>query len=148
MTGNSLFAYDLSAEGDVLPGRSLGVLIPGAEKTDCRAMCVGPSGTAWCAITETTAEGQLLHLVRYRPGSKDTGPVDLGAVSIKNPDFTELTGADGKPLPFHAGFIKRKDGRFVNKYVILGVCEARDGNVYILAMHPYSVLKVPADALR
>jgi len=146
MTGNTLFAYDLSAAGDVLPGKLLGNLIPGAKDTDCRAMCVGPSGTAWCAITEKTDEGQLLHLVRYREGDK--APVDLGAVSIANPDFTELTGPDGKPLPFHAGFIKRKDGRFVNRYVILGVCEARDGNVYILAMHPYSVLKVKAELLK
>jgi sugar lactone lactonase YvrE len=149
MTGNSLYAYDLTAEGDVLPGRCLGTLLPGAKDTDCRAMCVGPSGTAWCAITEKTAEGQLLHLVRYRPGDTSAGePVDLGAVSIANPDFTEFTASDGKPLPFHSGFVKRKDGRFVNKYVILGVCEARDGNVYILAMHPYSVLKVPAEAVR
>ena len=34
------------------------------------------------------------------------------------------------------------------KYVILGVCEARDGNVYILALHPYTVLSASADDLR
>jgi hypothetical protein len=33
------------------------------------------------------------------------------------------------------------------KYVILGVCEARSGDVYILALHPYSVLKVSATDL-
>jgi hypothetical protein len=31
--------------------------------------------------------------------------------------------------------------------VILGVCEARSGDVYILALHPYSVLKVSAKEL-
>jgi hypothetical protein len=33
------------------------------------------------------------------------------------------------------------------QYVILGVCEARSGDVYILALHPYSVLKVSAKEL-
>ena len=33
------------------------------------------------------------------------------------------------------------------KYVILGVCEGLSGNVYILALHPYSVLKVSAKEL-
>ncbi len=146
MSGNSLFAYDLTAEGDTFSGRNLGELIPGATKTDCRAMCVGPSGAAWCAVTERSDDGiQQLHLVRYRPGDK--APTDLGAVAIRNPDFTEFTDAAGKTLPFHAGFVKRKDGRFVNRYVILGVCEARDGNVYILAMHPYSVLKIGREQL-
>jgi len=27
-----------------------------------------------------------------------------------NPNFTEFTGKDGKPLPFHGGFVKLKDG--------------------------------------
>jgi len=144
--GNSLFVYDLTATGDVLPGRALGELISGAKSTDCRAMCVGPSGTAWVAVTEKTDEGQLLHLVRHR--ASDKSPVDLGAVSIRNPDFTEFTDHEGKPLPFHAGFFKNKEGRFVNRYVILGVCEARDGNVYIMAMHPYSVLQITPDQLR
>jgi hypothetical protein len=31
--------------------------------------------------------------------------------------------------------------------VILGVCEANSGDVYILALHPYSVLKVSAKDL-
>ena len=147
MSGNALFAYDLTAEGDTLPGRRLGELVPGAKSTDCRAMCCGPSGAAWCAITELTEGGvHLLHLVRYRPGDK--APVDLGAVSVKNQDFTEFTDKQGKPLPFHGGFIKRQDGRMINKYVILGVCEARDGKVHIMAMHPYAVLTIVPEQLR
>lgn len=147
MSGNALFAYDLTAAGDTLPGRRLGELIPGAKSTDCRALCAGPSGAAWCAVTERTEEGiHQLHLVRYRPGDKV--PADLGAVAIRNPDFTDFTDQQGKPLPFHGGFVKRKDGRTVNRYVILGVCEARDGHVYIMAMHPYSVLQVGPDQLR
>src|SRR5262249_35852973 len=101
MSGNQLFSYDLTAAGDTLPGRSLGVLVPGAKGTDCRAMCVGPTGEVWAAVTEAAQGIQLQHLVRYRPGDK--APQDLGAVAIKNPNYTEFIGKDGKPLPHHAG---------------------------------------------
>lgn len=142
MRGNSLFAYDLTAKGNTLPGRLLGTLIPNAKSTDCRAMCVGPKGTAWCAVTERVGGNNLLHLVRYQPGDK--APVDLGAVAIRNPNFTDFKGKNGKPLPFHGGFTKLKNGKTVSRYVILGVCETSDGNVNILALHPYSVLQVRA----
>jgi sugar lactone lactonase YvrE len=146
MSGNELFAYDLTAEGNVLAGRTLGELIPGATKTDCRSMCVGPSGAAWCAITENVNGVRMLHLVRHRPG--DSAPVDLGVIEVTNPDFTEFTDKAGKPLPYHAGFTKLENGKTVTRYVILGVCETRDGNVHILAMHPYSVLQVRAADLK
>lgn len=142
MSGNSLFAYDLTSEGNTLPGRSLGTLIPDAKNTDCRALCVGPTGTAWCAVTEQVDGVRLLHLVRYRPGDK--APRDLGAVAVRNPAFTDFTGKDGKALPFHGGFTKLKNGKTVTRYVILGVCESKDGNVNILALHPYSLLQVRA----
>lgn len=145
MTANRLFSYDLTAEGDTLPGKDLGPLILGAKApmTDCRAMCAGPKGEVWAAITETGAiagVSNLLHLVRYRPG--ESAPVDLGAVSVSNPDFTDFKDKEGKPLPFHAGFVKLPDGTTVPQYVILGVAQSRDGAVYILALHPYSVLQV------
>jgi len=145
MRGNSLFAYDLTAEGDTLPGRYLGELIPGAKSTDCRAMCVGPSGAAWCAVIERVNGINLLHLVRYRPGDK--APVDLGAVEVLNPEFTEFTDKQGKKLPFHGGFVKLDNGKTVSRYVILGVCAAKSGDVHILAMHPYSVLTVSAEQI-
>lgn len=147
MTKNAIFAYDLTAEGDTLPGKTLGTLIPGAKSVDCRAMCVGPTGTAWCAITAPDEAGNLIcHLVRYRPG--DAAPVDLGPVSVTNPDFTEFADKEGKPLPFHGGFFKTNDGVTATKYVILGVCEGRDGAVNIMALHPYSVLRVAPEAVK
>lgn len=146
MSGNGMYAYDLTAEGNTLVGRSLGEVIPGAVGIDCRAMCVGPSGTAWSAATEKADGIQLLHLVRHRPG--DPHPVDLGTVAIRNPEFTEFTDKEGKPLPFHAGFVKLKDGATTTQYVIMGVCEAKDGSVYILALHPFSVLKISAEELK
>jgi hypothetical protein len=55
----------------------------------------------------------------------------------------EFVDKNGKPLPFHGGFAKVGD-MTTTKYVILGVCKGRSGDVYILALHPYSVLKVSA----
>jgi sugar lactone lactonase YvrE len=145
MSTNTAYAYDLTQTGDTLAGKSLGTLVPGAKSVDCRAMCVGPTGTMWAAITEPHSKvGNLLHLVSYRPGDK--APRDHGPVAVSNPDFTEFVGKDGKPLPFHGGFGKFGDVT-TTKYVILGVCEGRSGDVYIMALHPYSVLKVPAKDL-
>ena len=151
MSGNGLYSYDLTAEGNTLPGKSHGTLIAGAKSVDCRALCVGKSGTCWVAITESTpvtdTKGDavninLLHLVSHRPGEKD--PTDHGCVAIANPDYTPMTGADGKLLPFHGGQITLKDGTVTTRHVILGVSEGLDGNVSILALIPYTVLAVPS----
>jgi hypothetical protein len=145
MSTNNAYVYDLTQTGTTLAGKSLGALVQGAKATDCRAMCVGPKGTMWAAITESHAKvGQLLHLVSYRPGDK--APRDHGPVAVSNPNFTEFVAKNGKPLPFHGGFVKFGDVT-TTKYVIMGVCEARSGDVYILALHPYSVLKVSAKEL-
>jgi sugar lactone lactonase YvrE len=147
MSTNQLYSYDLMQKGDTLAGRSLGTLVPGAKGTDCRAMCVGPKGTVWAAITVTHPKvGNLLHLVSYRPGDK--APRDHGPVSVRNPDFTEFTDKAGKPLPYHGGFLKLPGGITTTRYVTMGVCEARDGNVYILALHPYTVLQVAPERLK
>jgi sugar lactone lactonase YvrE len=147
LSTNNIYSYDLTAEGDTIKGTSHGELIPGAKQTDCRAMCVGPTGTAWAAITENVdGFGSKLHLVSYKAG--DAAPKDHGVVKITNPDFTEFKDKEGKDLPFHGGFAKQEDGTMLTKYVILGVCQAKSGAVYILALHPYSVLEVMPDALK
>jgi sugar lactone lactonase YvrE len=145
MSTNELYSYDLTAAGDTLPGRSLGTLVPGAKTTDCRAMCVGPTGDVWAAVTVPEAGvSNLMHLVTYRPGDK--APQDLGPVAVKNPGFTEFTDKDGKPLPFHHGFHKLADGTTVTQYVILGSAQGQDGAVYSLALSPYTVLQVQPPA--
>jgi len=147
MSTNQLYAYDLTAEGDTLPGKSLGPLVAGAKDTDCRALCVGPKGQAWAAVTESSPLGiRLAHLVSYQ--ASDKAPRDHGALSIKNPDYTKLTGDDGKPLPYHGGLFKTPDGVTTTRHVILGVCQGKDGAVYVLALQPYTVLRVAPDALK
>jgi len=129
-----------------LAGKSLGTLVPGAKSTDCRAMGVGPKGTMWAAITESHSKvGQLLHLVSYRSGDK--APREHDPVSVSNPNFTEFVDKNGKPLPFHGGLFRRPDGVTTPRYVVLGVCEGRDGSVYALMLHPYTVLQVGAEQL-
>lgn len=142
MTCNGVFSYDLTAEGNTLPGKAHGTLIA-AKSVDCRAMCVGKSGTCWIAVTEAAPEGiNLLHLVSHKPGEKD--PTDHGCVAIANPDYTPMTDASGKNLPFHGGQITLKDGTVTTRHVILGVSEGLDNNVNILALIPYTLLQVPS----
>lgn len=147
MNGDQLYSYDLSAEGETLPGRSLGELVPGADRFDCRAMCVGPKGRIWTASTCNTAVGQSIqYLSSYMPGEK--APRNHGPVAIAKPDFTPFTDETGRSLPFHAGFRTMPDGAFTTKYVILGVCQGSDGSVYSLALQPYTLIRVPPEQLR
>ena len=146
MSTNLLYAYDLTQPGTTLAGRSLGKLIPGASSTDCRALCVGPTGIVWAAVTEAHAEvGNRLHLVRYLPGEP---PHDCGPVAIRNPDYTEFTDASGRLLPAHGGLIKLPDGTTTTRHVILGVCQAHDGSVSILALQPFTLLQLSQDQLK
>ncbi len=146
MSTNQLYRYDLTAGGDTLNGKALGPLIARAKlgTTDCRGMCVGPTGTMWASVTEAVDGIHRHHLVRYRPG--DAAPADLGIIAVRNPDFTQFKDTAGKDLPFHGGFYKAPDGTFTTKYVAMGVCEARDGSIYTLVLHPYSLLQLkPSD---
>jgi hypothetical protein len=68
-------------------------------------------------------------------------------VSIANPDYTEFTDKSGKPLPFHGGLYKTPEGVTTTRYVVLGVCEGRDGAVNVLALHPYTMLRVSPSSL-
>ena len=140
MSGNQLFAYDLTQSTDtgVLAGRSLGPLIGTAQSTDCRALCVGPDGTVWAGIAaKFPKRGQFLHLVSYRPGS--SGPVDRGPLAIGNPDYVETKNADGKVKPYHHGVYRLPDNKLLPRYVIMGICAARDGTVYVTTLYPFTV---------
>ena len=100
MSGNQLYQYDLMQKGLVLAGRSLGELVGGAKNTDCRAMCVGPKGMVWAAVTVRQPKvGQLLHLASYRPGDK--GPHDHGPVAVPQSGLYRFQGQgrQAAPLP-------------------------------------------------
>ena len=138
MSGNQLYSYDLTTAGETLAGHSLGKLIDGAQSTDCRAMCVGPDGTVWAGVAATfEGRGQILHLASYHPG--DSAPTDHGPIAISNPDYTEFTDAEGKPLPWHHGVYQLADGTLLPRYTIMGICAARDGTVYLTTLAPFTL---------
>ena len=138
MSGNALFSYDLTSPGNVLVGRRLGPLIAGAKATDCRALCVGPDGTVWAGINVSLAGlHDRLHLVSYRPG--DAAPHDHGAIVIGNPDYTEFKDAAGQDLKYHHGVERLADGTLAPRYVIMGICAASDGQVYVTTLYPFTL---------
>jgi hypothetical protein len=138
MSTNRLYAFDLTAGGSAVPGKTLGPLLPEGKRTDCRAMYVGPDGTVWAAVTEQgLPEGPVLHLVRGRPGVK---PEDLGPVGIANPDYTTFTDAAGKPKPWHHTVRKAKDGT-LTPWVPMGICASADGRVYVTTIAPFTLLR-------
>ena len=127
MSGNQLYRYDLTGDGETLMGKSLGKLIEKAEKTDCRAMCVAADGRVWAGVAATfKGAGQHLHLVSYRPG--DSSPTDHGPLAIRNPDYTNFKDEKEKPLKYHHGVIRRKDGPLVPRYTIMGICASPQRN--------------------
>lgn len=146
MTTNQLFSFDLTASGPAIPGKRLGELLGGGKKIDCRAMCVAPNGVVWAAVTEVgRPEGQVLHLVSYKPGS--AGPRDHGIVGIANPSFAKLVDDQGKPRPLFHTIRKTKDGT-LTPWVPMGVCGAADGSVYVLTIAPFTLIKCTAEQVK
>jgi sugar lactone lactonase YvrE len=146
MSTNQLYAFDLTAAGDTIPGRSLGKLLLDAKQTDCRAMCVGPDGRVWAAVTvQGSPDGPVLHLVGYKPGDK--APRDFGVVAVANPDFTKFTDNKGQPLPWHHTMRKTKDGT-LTPWVPMGVCGAKDGGVYVMTIAPFTLIRYKAEDVK
>jgi sugar lactone lactonase YvrE len=145
MSTNMLYSFDMTAAGSALPGKSHGPLLAGTtakgkpRATDCRAMATGPGGKVWAAVTEQGVPGGAqLYLVSYTPGEK--APRNHGKVGVANPGDLKFTDDKGKPLPWHHAMRKEKDGT-LTPTTPMGVCEARDGNVYVLTIAPFTLIK-------
>lgn len=146
MSTNELYSFDLTASGTMLAGKTHGPLLAGVKSTDCRAMCVGPDGAVWAAVTDQgRAGGPMLHLVSQRPGTK--APRDHGPVGVANPNFTTFTDSAGKPKPWHQGMRKEKDGT-LTPWVPMGVCALPNGSVYVMTIGPFTLLEIKADQLK
>jgi sugar lactone lactonase YvrE len=144
MSTNQLYAFDLTAAGTI-PGKAHGELLV-SKRTDCRAMCVGPSGKVWAAVSDRAHKrGSMLHLVSFTPGQKS--PRDHGQVAIANPDYIQLTDDKGKPRPWHHTLRKEPDGT-LTPWQPMGVCESRDGGVYVLTIAPYTLIRYRADQVK
>ena len=146
MSTNQLFSFDLTANTPFLSGKAHGPLLKGAKHTDCRAMCVAPDGIVWMAVTEQGLPGGAqLHLVSYSPGA--AAPVDHGPVGIANPDFTTFVDAAGKAKPWHHTMRKEKDGT-LTPWQPLGISTGKDGNVNIVTLAPFTVVRVDRSKLK
>ena len=84
--------------------------------------------------------GQRLHVVSYRAGDK--APHDHGPIAIRNPDYTTLTDKEGKPLKWHHGVHRVKDGPLLPRYTIMGICAAKNGRVYVTTLYPFTLHEV------
>lgn len=147
MSGNQLYAYDLTSEGNSLRGRSLGALCPHAASTDCRALCVGADGTVFAGVAATRPNlGQFLHIVSYQPGQSH--PTDLGPIAVGNPDYVAPYEENGNAKPYHHGIYHLADGTLLPRYVIMGIAAARDGTVYVTTLCPFTLhaIKIPKAA--
>lgn len=141
LSGNQLYRYDLTAEGDTLAATSLGKLISNAKATDCRALCVAPDGTVWAGINATfEGRGDALHVVSYRPGQ--AAPTNHGPIAISNPNYTSFKDDDGKDLPWHHGVYLLKDGTLVPRYVVMGICGHSNGNIYVTTLAPFTLHEI------
>lgn len=147
MTTNALFAFDLTGDKG-LAGKRLGELLPAAKakrQTDCRAMCVGPDGAVWAAVTEHgVTDGPFLHLVGWRPGGVTK---DHGVVAVANPSFITFKDAAGKEKPWHHTLRKVKDGT-LTPWQPMGVCGTKDGSVYVYTIAPLTLLRFTKEQVR
>jgi sugar lactone lactonase YvrE len=151
MSTNALYKFDLTAKGDTIPGTTIGTLLPEGKdkprKSDCRAMCVGPDGRMWAAVTEHGGKvSPLLHLVSYKPGEKACR--DHGVVGISNSNFTTFTDDKGKPKPWHHTMPKRGDKGTLSPWQPMGVCAMPDGSVYVLTIAPFTLIKYTKEQVK
>lgn len=153
MSVNQLIAYDLTGEGDVLEGRTLGPLVADATSTDCRALAVAPNGTVWAGVAATIPEkGTSLRVVSWSPEGQAAGevnrdsPIDRGPIAIGSIDGLRLEDEQGQTRPWHHGIERRADGKLVPRFVIMGICGASDGTVYLTTLYPFTLHAIRFDS--
>ncbi|MFP6621345.1 MAG: hypothetical protein VB877_18520 [Pirellulaceae bacterium] len=139
MSGNALYRYDLTGTGQELSATRIAPLVSQATKTDCRALCVSPTGTVWAGVAATIpGQSQQLRIISYRPG--DTVTRDHGPVAISNPKYTSFQDGQGKPLSHQHGVHRpRPNGPLVPRYVIMAICAPSDERVYATTLYPFTL---------
>ena len=58
---------------------------------------------------------------------------------IGNPDYTPFKDAAGQDLKYHHGVEKLADGTLAPRDVIMGICAASDGLVYVTTLYPFTL---------
>ena len=139
MSHNALYQYDLTSAGATLPATRISPLVRGATKTDCRALCVSPTGTVWAGVAATMPDrGQQLRIISYRPG--DAATYDHGPIAISNPDYTTFKDSQGKPLSHQHGVHRpQADGPLLPRYVVMAICAPSDERIYATTLYPFTL---------
>ena len=139
MSSNSLYRYDLTGTGQELQATRIGPLVSKATKTDCRALCVSPTGTVWAGVAATLpGQSQQLRIISYHPG--ETVTRDHGPIAISNPKYTSSQDTEGKPLSHQHGIHRpRPNGPLVPRYVIMAICAPSDERVYATTLYPFTL---------
>ena len=146
MSTNQLYSFDLTAKTAKIPGKTHGPLLPHAKRTDCRALCAGPKGQVWMAVSDPGRPGgQVCHLVSYIPGAKT--PRDHGPVGVANPDYIKLYDANNKMKPWRHTLRKEKDGTYA-PWQPLGIAASADGSVNILTLAPFTLIRFSPQQLK
>lgn len=144
-----LFQVDLGgAAGKPVTARLLGDRVAGKGPDSRGSLSIGPDGLVYSVVRVDNATGfgtgYLHHLVRYDPG---TGRMaDLGVIAVKNPEFFDFKGpqgknADGSLRPRH-GFHTLPDGTLTPLHVVMAMTVARDGTIYATTIYPFTLLKM------
>lgn len=148
MNDPTLIRIDLLSNGTVMQAENLGVMIDGKHPDSRSGLSMGPDGRVYALIrvdnTTGFGKGYLHHLLRYDPKSKTHE--DLGVLAVRNPDFFNWKGKDGKAPPWTHGYHRLPDGVLTPLHGHQGLTVAPNNTVYATILYPYTLLKI--DALR
>ena len=68
MNDNALYRYDLTGNGQQLSAKRIAPLVSKATRSDCRALCVSPTGTVLAGeAVDIPGQSKQLRILSYRP---------------------------------------------------------------------------------
>ncbi len=148
MNDPTLLEIDLMSEGPSVSSTNHGKMIEGKNPDSRCALSVSPDGGVYALVRIDNdpgfGGGYVNHLLRFDPKAKAVK--DLGVLAIENPEFVNLVGADGKPVPFSNGGAKLPDGTMIPVYM-MSLMVAHDGSVYVTTISPFTLHRITPEKL-
>ncbi|MHB0936323.1 MAG: NHL repeat-containing protein [Armatimonadota bacterium] len=146
MNDPTLLKIDLLSTGKVVQAVNLGKMTDGKNPDSRNGLSMGPDGRIYALIRIDNAtgfgSGHLHHLLRYDPQIKKHE--DLGVLAVRNPDFFNWKGKDGKAPPWSHGYHTLPDGTLTPLHGHQGLTVAPNNTVYATILYPYTLLKIDA----
>ena len=141
MSDATLFEIDLLSEGESVQARTHGKMTEGKNPDSRGALSIGPDGCVYAVIRIDNdtgfGTGFLHHLVKFDPKAGKT--VDLGVLTVRNPDFFDFT----QKAPWSHGYHVLPDGTLTPLHSHMAMIVAHDGTVYVTIIYPFTLLRVP-----